>query len=71
MVPKLSEIWPGLFIPDPDPDPDILPIPDPGSRVKKGTGSRIPDPQHCSHLPFLSFPIIIFVFLSRDNHCSL
>ncbi len=23
------------------------PIPDPGSRGQKGTGSRIPDPQHC------------------------
>jgi hypothetical protein len=28
-----------LFIPDPD--PDFLPIPDPGSRGQKGTGSRI------------------------------
>jgi hypothetical protein len=28
------------------------PIPDPGSGGKKGTGSRIPDPdpQHCQHL---------------------
>jgi len=25
----------------PDPDPDCLPIPDPGSRGQKGTGSRI------------------------------
>jgi hypothetical protein len=55
MVSKLSEIWSGLFIPDPD--PDFLPIPDPGSRGQKGTGSRVqgskrhripdPDPQHC------------------------
>jgi hypothetical protein len=31
------------------PDPDFLPIPNPGSRGQKGTGSRIqdPDPQHC------------------------
>jgi hypothetical protein len=29
----------GLFIPDPD--PDFLPIPDPGSRGQKGTGSGI------------------------------
>ncbi len=35
IVSKLSEIWPGLFIPD----PDFLPIPDPGSRGQKGTGS--------------------------------
>jgi hypothetical protein len=28
-----------LFIPDPN--PDFLPIPDPGSRDQKGTGSRI------------------------------
>jgi hypothetical protein len=27
----------GLFIPDPD--PDFLPIPDPGPRIQKGTGS--------------------------------
>ncbi len=31
-----------MFIPDPD--LDFLPIPDPASRGKKGTGSRIPDP---------------------------
>ncbi len=37
MVPKLLEIWFGLFIPD----PDFLHIPDPGSRGQKGTGSRI------------------------------
>jgi hypothetical protein len=36
---KLSEIWSGMFIPDPD--LDFLPIPDPGSRGQKGTGSRI------------------------------
>jgi hypothetical protein len=36
-VSKLSEVWFGLFIPDPD--PDFLPIPDPGSRGQKGTGS--------------------------------
>jgi hypothetical protein len=30
----------------------FLPIPDPGSRGQKGTGSRIPDPdpQHCKEL---------------------
>jgi hypothetical protein len=39
MVSKLSEIRSGLFIPDPD--PDFLPIPDPGYRGQKGTGSRI------------------------------
>ncbi len=39
MVSKLSVMWSGLFIPDPD--PDFLPIPDPGSRGQKGTGSRI------------------------------
>jgi hypothetical protein len=35
----LSEIFSGLFIADSD--PDFLPIPDPGSRGQKGTGSRI------------------------------
>ncbi len=39
MVAKLSEIWSELFIPDPD--TDFLPIPDPGSRGQKGTGSWI------------------------------
>ncbi len=42
---KLSETLSGLFILIPD--PDFLPIPDRGSRGQKGTGSRIPDPQHC------------------------
>ncbi len=39
MVSKLHKIWSWLFISDPD--PDFLPIPDPGSRGEKGTGSRI------------------------------
>ncbi len=43
---KLSEIWSGMFIADPDPYLEFLPIPDPGSRSQKGTGFRIPDPQH-------------------------
>ncbi len=45
VVSKLSEIWSGMLIPN----PDFLPIPDPGSRGQKDTGSRIsdPDPQHC------------------------
>jgi hypothetical protein len=36
----------------PDPDLDFLPIPDPGSISKIGTGSRIPDPvpKHCLQL---------------------
>ncbi len=41
---KLSNIWvwdPGSEIRDPEKT-----IPDPGSRVHKGTGSRISDPQH-------------------------
>ncbi len=37
IVSNLSEIWSGFFIPD----TDFLPIPDPGSRGQKGTGSRI------------------------------
>ncbi len=36
---KLSDIWSGMFIPDPD--LVFLLIPDPASRGKKGTGSRI------------------------------
>ncbi len=40
IVSKLSEIWSEMFILYQDPDLDFLPIPDPGSRVQKGTGSR-------------------------------
>jgi hypothetical protein len=36
---KLSEVCSGMLIPDPD--LDFLPIPNPGSRGQKGTGSRI------------------------------
>ncbi len=36
-VSKLLEKWSEMFIPD----PDFFPIPDPGSRGQKGTGSRI------------------------------
>ncbi len=39
MISKLSKIRSGFFILDPD--PDFLPIPDPRSRGRKGTGSRI------------------------------
>jgi hypothetical protein len=34
-----------IRIPDPDPDPDFLPVPDPGSRGQKGTGSTDPGSQ--------------------------
>jgi hypothetical protein len=45
IVNKLSKIWildlgSGIR----DPESGKKPIPDPGSRGKKGTGSRIPDP---------------------------
>ncbi len=39
MVSMLEETWSGLFIPDLD--PDFLPVPDPGTKGQKGTGSRI------------------------------
>ncbi len=35
IISKLSEIWPGLFIPY----PDFLPLPDPGSMVQRHPGS--------------------------------
>ncbi len=39
---KLAEIWSGLLIPNPDPGSCFfLPIPGPGSRLQKDTGSRI------------------------------
>ncbi len=51
IVAKLSKIWvwdPGSGIRDPGSGIRKKPIPDPGSRGQKGTGSRIPDsdPQH-------------------------
>jgi hypothetical protein len=56
IVSKLSEILSGMFIPDTDSGSGSIPdirililypswIPDLGGQ--KGTGSRIPDPQHC------------------------
>jgi hypothetical protein len=42
IVTKLSKIW----VWDPRSGIRKKPIPDPGSRGQKGTGSRIPDPQH-------------------------
>jgi hypothetical protein len=40
LVTKLSKIW----VRDPGSGIRKKPIPDPGSRGQKGTGSRIPDP---------------------------
>ncbi len=42
IVNKLSKIW----IWDPGSGKNLFRIPNPGSRGRKGTGSRIPDPQH-------------------------
>jgi hypothetical protein len=44
IVTKLSKI--GFGIQDPRSGIRKKPIPDPGIRGQKGTGSRIPDPQH-------------------------
>jgi hypothetical protein len=38
---SFRKYYPGCSSRIPDPDADSLPIPDPGSRGKKGTGSRI------------------------------
>ncbi len=45
---KLLEVWSGLFIPEPD--PDFLPIPDPGSKGQKGTGSATLTETTCTNL---------------------
>ncbi len=37
---RIRDVYPGSRI-------RLFSIPDPGSRGQKGTGSRIPDPQHC------------------------
>jgi hypothetical protein len=51
IVTKLSKTW--LW--DPGSGKNLFQIPDPGSRGQKGTGSRIPDPQHCAKVvQFLS-----------------
>ncbi len=57
MVSRLSKLWSGLFIPDPD--SDFLPIPDPGSRGQKGTGSRIRNTA-------VSGAIYIYIFILLD-----
>jgi hypothetical protein len=38
-----------------DPDPEFLPIPDPGSRGQKGTGSRI------RNTAYMIFGLLVFV----------
>jgi hypothetical protein len=40
---------------DVHPRSGFFPIPDPGSRDQKGTGARIPDPQHWCQLYLLLF----------------
>jgi hypothetical protein len=47
------------------PDLDFLHITDPGSRVQKGTGSRISAPQHCLQIPYL------FKHMEKDEAVSL
>ncbi len=44
----------GSEIPNPRSGDPEKPIPDPGSSGQKGTGSQIPDPQHCFTLAFFS-----------------
>jgi hypothetical protein len=54
------------------------PIPDPGSRGQKGTGSRIPDPdpQHClkiteatsAFFATVAKPVLLFENFSRQQH---
>jgi hypothetical protein len=47
---NFSKIRSGMLIPEPG--PGFFPIPDPGSRGKNSTGSRIPDTQDCRLLTF-------------------
>jgi hypothetical protein len=67
IVSKLSEILhdPGSSsrIRIPDAGIDFLPIPDPGIRGQKGTGSRIPDPQHW----FIETEMVEFWELSKTR----
>jgi hypothetical protein len=51
------------------------PIPDPGSRVQKGTGSRIrirntaiPDPQHCLTMKYNFHTKILLFVTARSDH---
>ncbi len=50
-----------MFIQDPIPVPDLIFCTHTGSLGQKGTGSRIPDPQHC---------ILQHIFLT-SSHCIL
>jgi hypothetical protein len=50
------------------PDLDFLPIPDPSFRGQKGTGFRIPDPQHFNNQRYLSFKLVTFqVHISKNQ----
>ncbi len=56
---------PGCLSRIPDPDADFLPIPDPGSRGQKGTGSQIRIRNTESNLPIPVFRSILNAVLGR------
>jgi hypothetical protein len=69
---KIQVVHPGS-----GPDPDFLPIPDPGSRDQKGTGSRSPDsdPQHRLKKPAVdrntNYPIFGLAVSGAVISCAL
>ncbi len=65
MVSKLSEIWSGLFSPDPGSGSWLFTHP--GSRGRKGTGSRIRIRKHCLY-PYLGFFVGGGEVLGRRRH---
>ncbi len=66
---KLSEIWSGWLIPDPD--PDFLPIPDPGLRGQKATGSRIRIRNTAAHFNFFTPSLFVPYFVeNRSNQAD-
>ncbi len=66
IVCKLSEIWSGMFIPDPVYGSWFLPIPDPGYRGQKGTGSGSAIPHKCNFWSWKRSRVLLLT-PSRDS----
>jgi hypothetical protein len=66
IVTKLSKIW----ISDPGSEIRKKPIPDPGSRGQKSTGSRIPDPDP-QHWLVTTFEVFGYWIFCNDEYQHL
>jgi hypothetical protein len=61
---------PGCSSRIPNPDPDFLPVPHPGSSGQKGTGTRIPDPQHQYYLVYVLVPMLKNKNFTTGTYCT-